>query len=717
MLDGQGKVRLTDFGLAGLAAALAGEDVRSGTPSYMSPEQLAGREVTVRSDIYALGLLIYELVTGRRAFEGKGLAELTRKHRDERPIDPSAIVSDLDPAIERTILACLEKDPKRRPPSALVVSAMLAGRDPLEAAIAAGETPSPELVAAAGETEGLRPRTAWLCLAAVVVGVLVLPALQAGRHLLTRVPIEKSPAALEDRARELLTRLGQPKPIDHEVGVAYDGDYVRWTQEREASTARWDSLATGEPPLVQYWYRQSPQQLVAQNLGGRVAWNDPPIQSAGMAGVRYDFRGRLLSLYVVPPQLERPESTAEPEGSPARRAVVEPDWTSIFAEAQLDKAAFRRVEPVWTPPFFVDARFAWEGHWPARPDLALRVEAASYRGQHVWFETRSPWTRPEREGARSLGGPGPRRIQAFYVVFTVLLVIVGGVLAYRNISLGRGDRRGAFRLALALATIGTASWALRAHHVADPGAELAAFAKGTGLALVVACLVWVFYLALEPYVRRLRPWTLVSWTRLLNGGVSDAVVGRDVLVGLAFGTFIALLSQALRSLPGRPPDLFGVDALLSSGILLSHIVGRVVNSVLGGLALLLLFLILRLATRRDWIAAPLVVVFLISGELAESVQSQDSVWLVLLLSVMAWGAFVVLLLRLGLLAGITAVWTADVLLGPAVIYAPGSWTGATAYVVVPLLLVMAALAFRRATSGHPDARRFLAGEPSSSGPT
>jgi serine/threonine protein kinase len=117
MLDGQGKVRLTDFGLAGLAQALSGDDVQSGTPSYMSPEQLQGREVTARSDIYALGLLVYELVTGRRAFEGRGLAELARKHRDESPIDPSVIVPDLDPAVERTILACLEKEPRRRPRS------------------------------------------------------------------------------------------------------------------------------------------------------------------------------------------------------------------------------------------------------------------------------------------------------------------------------------------------------------------------------------------------------------------------------------------------------------------------------------------------------------------------------------------------------------------------------------------------------------------------
>ena len=78
MLDGRGKVRITDFGLAMLAESLRGDDVRSGTPAYMSPEQLAGREATVRSDVYALGLVLYELFTGRRAFGGKSAVELAR---------------------------------------------------------------------------------------------------------------------------------------------------------------------------------------------------------------------------------------------------------------------------------------------------------------------------------------------------------------------------------------------------------------------------------------------------------------------------------------------------------------------------------------------------------------------------------------------------------------------------------------------------------------
>jgi serine/threonine-protein kinase len=81
MLDGRGRVRITDFGLAGLAGGIAGDDVRSGTPAYMAPEQLSGREVTIRSDIYALGLVLYELFTGRKGFDGRTPSELERQRR------------------------------------------------------------------------------------------------------------------------------------------------------------------------------------------------------------------------------------------------------------------------------------------------------------------------------------------------------------------------------------------------------------------------------------------------------------------------------------------------------------------------------------------------------------------------------------------------------------------------------------------------------------
>ncbi len=157
MLDGAGKVRIMDFGLAAVGVV---DDVRVGTPAYMAPEQLLGREVTARSDIYALGLVLYELFTGRRAFTATTLNDLVEHHQSGQVTLPSDIVSTLDPAIERAILRCLDREPARRPSSALAVSASLPGGDPLAAALAAGETPSPQMVAAAGEGEGLSLRVA-----------------------------------------------------------------------------------------------------------------------------------------------------------------------------------------------------------------------------------------------------------------------------------------------------------------------------------------------------------------------------------------------------------------------------------------------------------------------------------------------------------------------------------------------------------------------------
>ncbi|MGH9810559.1 MAG: serine/threonine-protein kinase, partial [Terriglobia bacterium] len=69
MIDGRGQVLIMDFGLAALADQVAGAEVRNGTPAYMAPEQLAGKEVSERSDIYALGLVLYEVFTGQRAFK------------------------------------------------------------------------------------------------------------------------------------------------------------------------------------------------------------------------------------------------------------------------------------------------------------------------------------------------------------------------------------------------------------------------------------------------------------------------------------------------------------------------------------------------------------------------------------------------------------------------------------------------------------------------
>jgi len=104
MLDAKGNVRITDFGLAGVSEEI--QDVCSGTPGYMSPEQVAGKEVTVRSDIYVLGIVLHELLTGRRP-----------------PLE--SCNTDLEKAEKDVIARCLDHDPQMRPASASKVAAAL----------------------------------------------------------------------------------------------------------------------------------------------------------------------------------------------------------------------------------------------------------------------------------------------------------------------------------------------------------------------------------------------------------------------------------------------------------------------------------------------------------------------------------------------------------------------------------------------------------------
>jgi serine/threonine protein kinase/Tfp pilus assembly protein PilF len=115
MLDGQGRVRIVDFGLAVRTEVLSGPEAASGTPAYRAPEQAEGREATARSDLYSLGLILWELWTG------EFLRVLDR--RDPPPL--SSRVQGVDPALDRIVARCLDLDPRRRPASAEAVATAL----------------------------------------------------------------------------------------------------------------------------------------------------------------------------------------------------------------------------------------------------------------------------------------------------------------------------------------------------------------------------------------------------------------------------------------------------------------------------------------------------------------------------------------------------------------------------------------------------------------
>jgi len=155
MLDERGVVRITDFGLAEVATVVRGEKAREGTPHYMSPEQLSGEEVGAAGDIYSLGLVLYELFTGRRVYTGNTLEELTEQRRESPPA-PSRIAGEIDPHVEKLILRCLEHDPARRPHSARDLVEVLPGGGPFDEAIAAAQRRADSIAAFRGEVAELR---------------------------------------------------------------------------------------------------------------------------------------------------------------------------------------------------------------------------------------------------------------------------------------------------------------------------------------------------------------------------------------------------------------------------------------------------------------------------------------------------------------------------------------------------------------------------------
>jgi Protein kinase domain len=691
MLDGRGNVRITDFGLAGLAETIQGDDVRSGTPAYMSPEQLAGLEVTMRSDIYALGLVLYELFTGRRPYPGRTLAEIKKQHQEPLAA-PSDLVADVPPEAEITILRCLEAEPARRPPSALTVAALLLGSDPLAAAIAAGETPSPEMVAASGRTDGISAAKAWASVAVIVLSIGGVFALSSERSILRRLPEVKSAQVLEDRASALLRKISPAAPAaDHATSYGTDGDFLRWVDEQPKQGEQWDRIATGEPAVVFFWYRQGPRVLVPQREASEVLWNDPPITTSGMSGVRIDLSGRLLSYYMAPPQVD---SEAAPPTIPS------PDWSMLFAEARLDMTAFKSVEPKWAPPFFCDSRAAWEGTYPLRPDLPLRVEAASYRGRPVSFFLVAPWTRPERMEpvARS------SREQAAELIATGLLLallVSGGLLAWHQLRSGRGDRRGAFRLATLITSLNAAAWVLGTHHVADRQGEMELAARGAGEALLAAFILWIFYLALEPYVRRFWPHTIISWTRLLGGAVRDPLVGRDLMAGAVWGAALALLlplSSLLSQWLGHgtaAPAINYLDALLGPSRVLAVLLLFPFYGIRLAVGALLILLLLKRLLRNERLAAWALAILLTAVQALEmSGRDAMPLWLTIGVAAVIMASFTLLLLRYGLLSAAAGVVFVNSFLAIPLTTDLRSWSSGPTVLVLLAAGLLVAFAFR-----------------------
>ncbi len=692
MIDGRGRVRITDFGLAIAATDDQPAGDTSGTPAYMAPEQLAGKGASVRSDIYALGLILYEISCGKRAFTATTMAELRNDKEQLTPTAPSEIRLGIDPIVERLVMRCLERDPRGRPASVAQLAAALPGGDPLAAALAAGETPSPELVAASGLKDGLRPAVALALLVFVIAGAIANAAMSTSATPVGRANLQKAPEALADRARDFLKKTGySTAPVDHAFGFVLTDDLLRFDQ-----TSNRRSNSDGSSPTV-FWYRQSPQLLERGEFqfgisAAGATFADPPLRFSGEVVIWLDGAGRLRALDAIPPQLE---------SSPGPQATQ--DWSVLFSEAGLDAAKWTSTTPQRNPKYYADARAAWEGSLPDAPDVPIRIEAAAYRGQPISFEIIGPWTAARRQSP--LERPIGVKIADVFTTGALAFLLGGGLFfASRNLRLGRGDRRGAARLALLMLVFNAATWVLVEHHVASTW-EVYLFEMFASGALFVAGTTWVLYIALEPFVRRRWPQLLVSWTRLLSGDWHDPLVGRDVLVGCATGIAVAcsmsLVAIAAQWFGGGPPrpfnsDLAGLGALTGSASVVAALFRCLQQAITWGLGALFFLFLAGTLLRNRFVATGVLTLFF-SVPMMLVAPGLVVKALLLLITVLS----TVPLARFGVLTAMVQIFVVSAFLRFPVTLQASAWYAGIGYAALLVIGAIALFGFRTSLGGRP----------------
>ena len=211
---------------------------------------------------------------------------------------------------------------------------------------------------------------------------------------LEQTPMDTSPEVLREKAREAIRAAGYTaQPADWAHGFVANTVYVEWIEKNRNPTQLHAQLATGQPSIVAFWYRESPQYLQALDWSGRVNAVDPPLLTPGMVRAGLDPQGRLAFLEAVPPQWDRGDGP------------VALDWKPLFAAAGLEIEKFASAPPQWTPPMAFDARAAWTGVYPRAPAIPLRVEAAAWRGKAVSFRLIGPWVLPQRAQTAPAGIP------------------------------------------------------------------------------------------------------------------------------------------------------------------------------------------------------------------------------------------------------------------------------------------------------------------------
>jgi hypothetical protein len=245
-------------------------------------------------------------------------------------------------------------------------------------------------------------------------------------------------------------------------------------------------------------------------------------------------------------------------------------------------------------------------------------------------------------------------------LFLGVALLVGAVwLARRNYRQGRGDRQGALLLAKIVFGLSIALWVLRSHLAPGLGTLMPmVLAISTGLFL--SGLIFVLYLALEPYVRRYWPQAIISWSRLLTGRVRDPLVGRDILFGVLLGVIWLVIFKVARLIAmkmGASPELLSTEGLVGTRRALGAWLSLFPSAILGTLEFFFLFLGLKLALKRDWLATvAFVAIFTAARSLDSNYAALDAVTTIVIYVILA-----LIVYRFGLVPLACAIFTVNLL--------------------------------------------------------
>jgi serine/threonine-protein kinase len=349
---------------------------------------------------------------------------------------------------------------------------------------------------------------------------------------------------------------------------------------------------------------------------------------------------------------------------------------------------------------------AWRG--PVYEGIEGVVQAGSVGGAPTYFEILGPWNLGEEPPDSDPGTPFLIGLLMVGIIATAL------ILARRNLRSGRGDTRGAVKLMVFFVLTIFASWILtevRLHTLAAGSLfQQMVFGRLVAHGLAHAALLGLMYIALEPYVRRLWPETMVSWSRLLIGRAKDPLVGRDLLIGMAaLGLLTALISwvrgllfQASgETIPFAWSSLnVGMSGIRYAAANLVIILESTIGQAMMFLVILLIF---RLVLRRNWAAFLVFIVFVSIIMVLNPTLGDRSAWLIayeILATDLVMATMIACLLRFGLLSMIGGMGMITLMGSSILTWDFQQWYAGSSLITMVAVLAVAGWAFYTSLAGR-----------------